>query len=207
MLRRFVVVAFICCTAALMAAQETPKFDLFGGYSYGKLKTDSFFRHGNFNGWDSSLTYNLTPWLGLVAEASGHYGSQQAGPRVLIFTCQPGQIGCPLTAIVPPVSFDTKFHTLTVGPRFAWRTNRPVTPFAHFLVGGSYAFNRRDFGTGERHEDHASFVYKAGGGFDLRLNSLASWRTQVDWLNVSGGFRREDNFAVSTGPVFHFGKK
>jgi len=48
---KHVFVVLLFCAAGVMAAQETPKFDLFGGYSYGRIKTSTFVRYSNFNGW------------------------------------------------------------------------------------------------------------------------------------------------------------
>src|SRR5436853_7478877 len=52
------------------AAQEVPKAEVFGGYSWAG---------GNFHGWNASVTGNITKRLGIVADFSGHYGSEQDG--------------------------------------------------------------------------------------------------------------------------------
>src|SRR5215212_1409906 len=44
---------------------ETPKAELFGGYSYAG---------GNFHGWNASLAGNVNKWFGVVADFTGHYG-------------------------------------------------------------------------------------------------------------------------------------
>lgn len=51
--------------AQTAAAQETPKAELFGGYSYAG---------GNFHGWNASIAGNVNKWFGLVADFTGHYG-------------------------------------------------------------------------------------------------------------------------------------
>jgi hypothetical protein len=81
--------AILACHNA--AAQQTPKVQIFGGYSY--LRFDSttigFAETSNMNGWEFSPAFNFTKHLGVVADASGHYGNHQqfyafsAGPQVL----------------------------------------------------------------------------------------------------------------------------
>src|SRR5579864_6172609 len=132
MIRSYVLIVFFICTAGILAAQETPKFDLFGGYSFARAKSLST---GNLNGWDSSLTYNLNSWLGFTAEGSGHYGSHELSPRTIVVNCPPLPLGCSTNVFGPDV-LNSKLHTYTVGPQFTWRTSHPLTPFAHVLVGG-----------------------------------------------------------------------
>ena len=59
-------------------AQHAPELELFGGYSY--LRFDSkplgYESNSNLNGWNGSLTApHIYRELGLVVDASGHYGS------------------------------------------------------------------------------------------------------------------------------------
>ena len=68
------------------AAQETPRAEMFGGYSW--ARDDS----RNMNGWNASVTLNLREWLGISTDISGLYTSLGntdrcrywvlAGPRV-----------------------------------------------------------------------------------------------------------------------------
>jgi hypothetical protein len=67
--------ALFCVPAV---AQHTPELELFGGYSY--LRFDSkplgYASNSNLNGWNGSLTApHIYRELGLVVDASGHYGS------------------------------------------------------------------------------------------------------------------------------------
>jgi hypothetical protein len=86
-----VLVLTVVVTCHPAAAQQTPKVQIFGGYSY--LRFDSttigFAESSNMNGWEFSPAYNFTKYLGVVADASGHYGNHQqfytfsAGPQIL----------------------------------------------------------------------------------------------------------------------------
>jgi len=69
------------------AAQIPTKGNVFFGYSYNHAD----FNSGgslNLNGWDGSLEGKVAPWVGIVADISGQYGSGTSlhnaifGPRV-----------------------------------------------------------------------------------------------------------------------------
>lgn len=69
-------VALAAC--APVAAQETPRAEVFGGYSYAGEGT---------HGWGAAVNVNINRWLGLVADAGGQYASLDgAGSRERIRT-------------------------------------------------------------------------------------------------------------------------
>lgn len=54
------------------AAQDVPRFDVFGGYSY--LHSDpGALPSAHTSGWEASATWNWNHWLGLKADVDGHY--------------------------------------------------------------------------------------------------------------------------------------
>ena len=65
-MRRLVFAAAVILLSTLSASaqEETPKVEVFGGYSYGG---------GNAHGWNGSVAGNVNEWLGLVADFAGHY--------------------------------------------------------------------------------------------------------------------------------------
>jgi outer membrane immunogenic protein len=65
-MRRLVFAAVLILLAMLSASaqEETPKAEVFGGYSYAG---------GNAYGWDGSVAGNVNRWFGLVADFSGQY--------------------------------------------------------------------------------------------------------------------------------------
>lgn len=67
----FCSIAVLCFTSVAVMAQDTPKAEVFGGYSWAG---------GNFHGWNASVTGNVTKRIGITADFSGHYGSELAGP-------------------------------------------------------------------------------------------------------------------------------
>ena len=84
--RLFVLAALIVLLAASAAAQVPTSGNIFFGYSYSRVDFGS--ASANFNGWNGSLEGKVLPFVGLVADVSGHYGSGDSvhsaifGPRV-----------------------------------------------------------------------------------------------------------------------------
>lgn len=112
----------VIAVALSAAAQETQRFETFGGYS---LSHDGLFLPygSNFNGWDTSTTVFLNRWLGFTSDFAGHYGGETL----------------PL-AIIPPygaqgkVATNARSYTYLFGPHFTYRRSR-YAPFAQVLFG------------------------------------------------------------------------
>jgi Outer membrane protein beta-barrel domain len=88
-------------------AQQTPKVEVFGGYSNleANLNAASF----NLNGTDFSVTENVNPWFGGTLDFTSHFGTE-AGIKV-------------------------NTETLTYGPVISYRKHPSVVPFGHVLLG------------------------------------------------------------------------
>lgn len=93
-------------TARLSAAQEIPKVQVFGGYSYTRFDTPSFgfSNQTGLNGYNFSPAYNLIRGFGVVAELSGQYRS------------------------------GANLRDIAVGPQFLYPRGN-MTFFGHFLIG------------------------------------------------------------------------
>jgi len=183
----------------LTAAQDTPRFEVFGGYSYANASRTFAVDRPSLNGWNAALTVNANRWLGVVGDFSGYYGS----PSISIAT--------PVVCLAPPcprpqVNFDTKVHTFLLGPQVSFRTRR-VTPFAHALFGLGRTSVHIDspFSTVGTISNNA-FAMALGGGVDVNINSRLAWRVQPDYLQTDFLHQTQKNFRISTGPVFKFGK-
>ena len=61
----YIPVLIVLMWLPAMAQGDTPKVELFGGYSY---------VGGNFHGWNASVAGNVNKWFGVVADVSGHSG-------------------------------------------------------------------------------------------------------------------------------------
>src|SRR5213596_2891209 len=68
-------VVFLCLLPLAAMAQDTPKAEVFGGYSYLRVNELSGLGIGlNLNGWNGSVTGNVNDWFGVKADFSGQYG-------------------------------------------------------------------------------------------------------------------------------------
>jgi len=102
-------------------AQDTQRFEAFGGYSF-SYKSPSVFGEGmNLSGWSTASTVFVNRWLGLTADISGTYASH----KVPLF-CYPG--GC----YYEGGSFNS--YSYLFGPHIVYRRSR-YAPFAETLVG------------------------------------------------------------------------
>ena len=87
MQRHLTIVLFLTTFAVGASAQIPTKGNVFFGYSYNRAEIVSNDAR-NLNGWNASLEGKFAPWVGLVADLGGTYGSHIGehnflfGPRV-----------------------------------------------------------------------------------------------------------------------------
>ncbi|HXG66001.1 MAG TPA: outer membrane beta-barrel protein [Blastocatellia bacterium] len=192
-----IILLFACLLflPLMAAAQETPKTEVFGGYSY--LRTEG---GGNLHGWKASVAANVNEFLGLGAEFAGNYGSDSVrvtGPGGLFLFADA----------------DSNLHTFLFGPRFSLRTRR-ATPFAHALFGAARAHTEGrvdvpgfSFST-EFSDTDTAFAMELGGGLDVRLNQSVALRLiQVDYLRTRFNDDTQHHARISVGLVFRFGER
>lgn len=167
----------------IFAQSETPKFDIFGGYSH----------VGNFNiglnGWTASANYNLNRWLGLEGDVSGHYGSESLGPAVMFIPSIPNNI-------------TSHMHNFDFGPSVTYRTNK-FNAFGHVLFGASQT-NVSAAGMGD---DDTAFSWVLGGGADYNFARKWAARFQLDLLRTNFFDQGDSHGRVSVGVVYRFGQK
>lgn len=60
----FAAAVILLLTHSASAQEETPKVEVFGGYSYGG---------SNAHGWNGSVAANVNKWFGVVADFGGQY--------------------------------------------------------------------------------------------------------------------------------------
>lgn len=171
-------------SGAAVKAQDTPKVDVFAGYSYVRENpstsgVDSFSQ----NGGSASIAYNANNWLSAVADFGGYHNGDILNTGV-----------------------DGTLSTYLFGPRVSYRHSDRITPFGEVLFGVAHA-SASVLGTSG--SDNA-FAMSLGGGFDVKVSDHFSIRpVKVDYLltrfNETGtGAQSQNNLRVSTGIVFHF---
>lgn len=202
---------FLCLVFAQTAmAQEAPRIEIFGGYSFLRATTAddagvSLVNTGgqtldsvSANGFMVSGAYNLKylkKRLGIVAE----YSRQTKEMDQFIS----GPAGLP---VFPNGRLEARVQTFLFGPRFTLR-NESIAPFGHFLVG----FSRGSFDsftpTGFAGNSGTGFSFAAGGGFDVKFTKWISARVvQGDFIRTPIPNGTDINQGrVSTGLIFKMG--
>ena len=195
-----VVIAMMCCVCLEAVAQDeaSPKWEIFGGYSFfypgadvhglrpGALLPVSSRLESDPRGAGASLTYNFNRWLGLTGDISGHWDSNESTVT--------GRVD------------DASFYNLSVGPKITFRS-RHFSPFIEALVGGHRLspdlFQRDD-----------RFGFMAGGGLDVNLSRHIALRlVRADYVFSNHHFGPEATVPetevrgvrLQSGLVFMFG--
>jgi opacity protein-like surface antigen len=191
-------------THAAALAQETPRVEIFGGYSYLRVTTDDDLspagaRPGSLdsisgNGFIVSGAYNIKKRIGIVGEYSRHTKET----NLLNLIRQTG---------LPDVRIETRVNTFLFGPRFTLR-GESIEPYAHFLVGGANGsldvsgsgINTSDSGT--------AFTFAAGGGVDIKFSERLVVRlVQADYLRTIVRGADLNSARISTGVVLRIGER
>ncbi|HEV2716412.1 MAG TPA: outer membrane beta-barrel protein [Terriglobales bacterium] len=182
-MRNLIALAFAAFLFSTSAAAQIPtKGNVYFGYSYYNTNLSSIDR-GNLNGWNGSLEGKFLPWVGLVADFSGNYGSQNF-PAVCI------------TGPCPSINSNVSVHNFLFGPRLSVSVSK-FTPFVHVLIGASHV-KTNGFGS------DTSFGDAVGGGLDYRLFHIIAWRFQGDYVNTRFFSSTQNNLRLSTGLVLRF---
>jgi opacity protein-like surface antigen len=229
---RYVCVLLLACFAIPVAAQQdTPRVEVFGGFSYlhvdtqgltgpsldaicnnliGSCPAGTFQVHPNFNGWNAAVQFNATRFLGIKADLSGNYGTPIAlSSQAQSFLSQLG-----IAAGLPKV----RSYNYLFGP-VLFQSRGRFKPFAHALFGAnSVSTNLSNiaaaFGIPGLTLSDTALAMAFGGGIDVKLTDHISLRAgQVDYLftkhNFSGGIQgiatHQNNYRASAGVVFQFG--
>ena len=88
-------------------AQQTPKVEVFGGYS--NLEANFSGSQFNMSGFNIAATQNMNSWFGGTLDFSGHFGTENG--------------------------VKTNTESLGYGPVFSYRKAKTVIPFGHAMIG------------------------------------------------------------------------
>jgi hypothetical protein len=131
----------------------------------------------------------MNEWLGAAVELGGQYGTQT------LTTTTPG--GSVLTA-----KLNTHFNSLGFGPRFTYRRNETIAPFAHVLFGLARG---RWTGQAPFAGEETSFATAVGGGLDAKVSRRVSLRLiQAEHVRTHFGSTSENHLRLATGVLFSF---
>lgn len=177
MKKAFLLVLLAFVLALPGYAQDFPKFEVFGGYSYIKIMSASAGLSSytgasplGSSGWQASANWNLNPWFGLKADFDGNY-------------CCSGQY----------------IYSFLGGPQLSVRKPK-YTLFGHALVGGANA--RGLYIT----DTNVAWVVGGGLDWNVR-RFLAIRLPEVDYFGTHFVGGTQSDLRVSGGFVFRFGEK
>ena len=203
----FLITAIIALlNAALASAQnsagEYNKFEGSVGFSHQRAgETSGFNDSAGLNGFDVSVTRNVTRYVGIKGAFSGAYRSDDfAIPGIA-----PGS--------VLRFKIKTSIYTYMGGVQIKDNAKeKKLKPFFHALAGGGTLIQKL---TGDCPADVAAlcpgysystagFSAAIGGGLDVRVSKRVSVRViQADYNPVFLDGGRVNNFRLGVGFVFH----
>ena len=178
---RLLIVSFIFIFSPLSVYAQGS--NAFLGYSY--LNADGFSNRNHFNGWNASLEGKMFPFIGIVADLSGHYGHETLG------------LGCGSSC--SGFTATSKQYNFVFGPRISVGVGKFV-PFAHYLLGASHITTSGNSASAS----DTSFSQAVGGGVDIKALPIIGWRFQGDYLQTRFFDLTQNDFRFSTGIVLHF---
>ncbi len=188
MRRLAILAALFFAVPFAAAAQNMPKFELFGGYTYTRV----FNTNGDtssVNGGTGDVGVFPVKWAGLVADAGYTYSNG--------FTSAGTDVSAPSHSV----------HYFA-GPRIRF-ANKRVTPYVQALFGGVHrSVLMTSTGTLLANPE-TSFAYTLGAGVDVKLARHFSLRlVQASYLHtsfhpVTGTQNSQNDFNIVSGIVIH----
>ena len=194
MLPRILIASFLLAASCLpAAAQDYPRWDVFGGFSYARVNLGGqagVFAPTTQNYWGMEInpSYNPRPYL-----------------RILLCDFSVGLGGSKTST--PFFHTDVRTAQVLFGPEFVLRS-RTLQPFAHGLIGITNTRLVETFHGQDVVPDVArrtNLAFGVGGGLDIRVTRLIAIRAfQADYIPARLAGAWENHFRVSTGLTFSF---
>lgn len=205
MRKLILLAAFILCATPLTFAQTTTgdydKVNVFAGFSHNRVDTgisdndpdlsDIVDEREGFNGFNASVTGNVSRYVGLKFDYSFHRNDQDFGQAL------------------PGFGLKTDLHNFLGGVQIKDNAKTgTVKPFAHALIGAAHArFDVRGLTPAQQaafdiDDSDTGFAAAIGGGLDFRLNDRLDLRAvQVDYNPTRLGDETQHNFRIGIGIV------
>jgi len=183
MRKLFFIAALALALPIIAQAQDSPRTEIFGGYSY--LRLDDVNDDRDLNGWNASVNQNILKWLGFKADFSGHYGN---------------------STVILGTGADLNTYLFLMGPQFSLRKFDRFQPFGHVLLGVARV-NADSYVTHGPEFHDSAFAMAVGGGLDVKvLDKLSVRLFQADYVLTRFNDDNQSNFRASTGLVLRLGK-
>jgi hypothetical protein len=178
---RIIAGAVLLISFSNVLCAQVPKANVFVGYSFMSADVPGSFQRQNLNGWEASLDGKVLPFLGIVADGGGYYGT----------TAIPV---CPVAPGIACFPVNGNVHTALFGPRVS-ASIHGIRPFAHVLIGlGALSGVNSD----------VSLASGYGGGVDFKIAPIIGWRFQGDYIHTHFSGDSQGHGRLSTGIVLRF---
>jgi opacity protein-like surface antigen len=208
----FLVILIVAC-ASMAVAQSTSdynKFEFYGGYSHNRVDTgigdddpdlrDIINEREGFHGFNTSVTGNITRYVGLKFDVAGHFKEKTF----------------PITTTAS-VDVESTLWNLLGGVQLKDNSREArFKPFAQALVGIAHARNKLDFSADvcaavfpspcptDFTESDTGLAGALGAGLDIRANDRIDIRViQFDYNPTRVFDGTQHNFRVGAGIVIH----
>ncbi|MFN8006954.1 MAG: hypothetical protein U0V70_08030 [Terriglobia bacterium] len=211
----FLFSALFCFMGLTAFADDAPKIEVFGEYSYLRFNpTLPGIQNRSFNGGGGGVTFNLNNYFGIKAELMGYGSTNYTIPAG---TTIPGVT--PPAVTTAPITTQGNMFTYLFGPQVTYRTSK-FNAFGELLFGGSNsngyanvaeAFNGvgANIAGGTQHP----FTMAFGGGLDIKVaKNIAIRPVEIDWVvtrytNPITLTNNQNCFRYVAGVVFYLGGK
>jgi hypothetical protein len=213
MFKTVLIATIIIACASIAAAQsdDYKRFEFFGGYSHNRIDTgisdddpalrDIIDEREGFNGFNTSITGNVSRYFGLKFDLSGHYKSRSI----------------PFGTIQNGIDINSRLYNFLGGVQLKDNSSeKTFKPFVHALVGAAHARNHVDISNdvciaiapspcpGDFTETETGFAGAFGGGIDIRAGNRLDIRViQFDYNPTRLFDSTQHNFRIGVGLVFH----
>jgi len=187
MRKKLLALSFILLCAA-MASAQLPKASVYFGYAHTNTDVVPGSSTG-LNGWDGQLEGSVFPFVSVVVDVGGYYGSN----NLLNLGCIPLSGGsCKASGSV---------YTALLGPRVSFSAGK-FRPFAHALFGAAHV--SASASAISLSDSDTSFGDAIGGGIDYKFLPFLAWRVEGDYLQTRFYSGTQNNARFTTGLVLRF---
>ncbi len=160
--------------------ENTPRLEVFGGYSFMNAGTDGLASRQNVNGFESSVAYNINHWLAAEGNAAAYYKS---------------------ITILNVGTFGFNDYLIAGGPRLTVRKF-----FIHALVGMDHQANNLYFDGPGPSSGNTVLAAELGGGVQWKVARHIGVRTSADYVLTQFDGWIQSSVRVTAGVVFDLGK-
>lgn len=205
----FVALAILASSSLAAAQSDYKKFEVFAGYSHNRVDTgigdndpdlnDIVDEREGFHGFNTSITGNVTRYLGLKFDFAGHFKEKDI----------------PFGTGLSTLNLDSRVFNFLGGVQVKDNsTDATFKPFAHALVGAAHVRNKVTFSGAciaivpspcpNFTDSETGLAGALGGGIDIRASDKIDIRViQFDYNPTRVFDSTQHSFRIGVGIVFH----